>query len=344
MLEHEAELWRAAPDREKHRRVIAGLMLAEARALRARWGGELPAVIGAFITASRRAARWRLIRLWGMVAAAPVAAAVIALLVWVGLVRSSVRQVEAEWAAEHTLVRIPAGCFEMGSPGSAAGQGVSEGPGHRVCLRSFELGKYDVTEWEWQRVMIYFGNADPSYFRGDRQPVEDVSWDDAQRFLWVMSFFGRRRYRLPTEAEWEYAARAGTTTPYFWGAHAESGCAYAKMADASARQIVVGALRVDCHYHESGTEPVGSLKPNPWGLFDMAGNVFQWVQDCYLDNYQRAAADGAAVGTRDCRYRVIRGGSGYVNPKSLRTASRGDYAQEGRSIYVGFRVAETMTP
>ena len=133
-------------------------------------------------------------------------------------------------------------------------------------------------------------------------------------------------------------------TPYFWGAHAESGCAYAKMADASARQIVVGALRVDCHYHEFGTEPVGSLKPNPWGLFDMAGNVFQWVQDCYLDNYQRAAADGAAVGTRDCRYRVIRGGSGYVNPKSLRTASRGDYAQEGRSIYVGFRVAETMTP
>ena len=259
-------------------------MLAEARALRARWGGELPAVIGAFIhcVAPRRALA--AIRRWGTGSGAG-RGGVIALLVWVdwcgrACARSNLNgRPSTHSSASRRLLR-------NGSPGSAAGQGVSEGPGHRVCLRSFELGKYDVTEWEWQRVMIYFGNADPSYFRGDRQPVEDVSWD-ASRFLWVMSVFRRRR---GPAADWTNGNTRRVPvmrTALFLGRprrerlclREDGGCE----RKASCRLARFASIAIPSKFRDGAG---GVAQAEPVGAFDMAGNVFQWVQDCYLDNYQ----------------------------------------------------------
>ena len=345
-LEEAAERWQAAhTSRERRGRVIAGLALAEARSLRVRWGGELPSLLREFIAASRRAARWRVIRVAGMVSAAPAVLALLAVLVWAAFVWSGARRVEAEWAANQVFVPIPAGCFQMGSPDTEAGRFPNEEPLRRVCLNAFALGKFDVTQWEWRQVMIYPFNADPAYSKGDRQPVEQISWNDAWWFVRLMSWFGGNTYRLPTEAEWEYAARAGTTTPYYWGATPESGCAYAKMADAPLKQFVAGALEVDCHYRRyAGTEPVGSFKPNAWGLYDMLGNVSQWVSDCYAKSYQHAPADGSAVETQGCKARVLRGGSWVNVPRDLRVANRAFNEPQARSGNNGFRVVRAGAP
>jgi formylglycine-generating enzyme required for sulfatase activity len=179
----EAEAWRAVRTRrEKRVRVIVGLVLAEARALLARWGTELPAEITEFVSASRRAARWRRFRLWGMVASAPAAVALIGLVVWAGLVWWGVHQVEAEWATKQEFVRIPYGCFEMGSPDRDPDRHGDELPVHQVCVKPFDLSKYGITQGEWRRVMIFPNTPEPSLFKGnDRRPVEMISWNGAER-------------------------------------------------------------------------------------------------------------------------------------------------------------------
>jgi len=233
----------------------------------------------------------------------------------------------------------------------------NEGPVHQVCVDRFELAKFDVTQWDWRQVVIWpnQGDYDP-FYKGDRRPVESASWDDAQRFLWWMSLFGRHHYRLPSEAEWEYAARAGTTTPYFWGEHIEEGCAYARVADLTMKQLTANALSIDCHYPAvlesngislfeiAGTGNVDSLKPNPWGLHDMLGNVFQWVADCYADKYDDAHRDGNAVTTEDCESHVARGGSFDINPRVVRAAYRTDGTPVYRFDWIGFRAAKSATP
>jgi hypothetical protein len=231
-LEEETARWRDASRREKRDRVLpAGLRLAEGLALCARWGSALPAEVTGFVTASRRAARRSRRRRLAGVAGAVVALPVIVFLVWVSLVWWGVRAVEVEMA----FVPIPAGCFQMGSPDTEAERAPDEGPMHEVCPKAFDLGKFEVTQAEWGQVMLH--NRDPSqYKKDDRRPVESVSWNEAQTFIWLMNVFGRQHYRLPSEAEWEYAARAGTKTARYWGDRAEDGCDYENMADLSLKK------------------------------------------------------------------------------------------------------------
>jgi formylglycine-generating enzyme required for sulfatase activity len=209
---------------------------------------------------------------------------------------------------------------------------------HKVCVKPFEMGEYAVTQEEWRHVMVE--NPDPARFKGDRNPTEMVSWDDARSFVWRMRFFGKYNYRLPTEAEWEYAARAGTTTTWFWGNRLEDGCPYANIRDLTYKNkhFDVDEAIVSCEDGFDETAPVGSLAPNPFGLFDMIGNVFQWTEDCYGD-YANAPTDGSAAEADNCKNRIIRGGSWTAKPRFTRSGSRDYYSPGNRNDVVGFRLA-----
>jgi formylglycine-generating enzyme required for sulfatase activity len=194
-------------------------------------------------------------------------------------------------------------------------------------------------------------NPEPSYFKGDdRRPAEYLSWDDAQRFIWLMSFFGRRHYHLPSEAQWEYAVRAGTTSSRYWGDNIDDGCAYENIADQSFKRAYpsdprsVANLVANCDDHYAATAPVASYKPNPWGLYDMLGNVANWVQDCYANNYRKTPADGSPNTASNCTSRVVRGGSWRYDPRFVRAAYRDSSAPGGRYSYVGLRLARTVAP
>jgi len=339
-LEEEAREWGQAPRREKRGRVIGGLPLAEARALLARWGEELPADIRAFIAASRGAARRRRLRLWGMVTGAPLAVALAAIVIWAGMVWWGVRQVEAEMK----FVPIQAGCFAMGSPAAEKGRFANEGPVHQVCVPAFELGQFEVTQGEWRRVMIFPNTADPSYAKGDdRLPVEEVSWNEARRFVRLMSLFGRRDYRLPSEAEWEYAARAGTTASRYWGDDPDQGCAHENIGDQALKADDPDMLPeyANCSDGYAWTAPVGSFTANPWWLYDMLGNVENWVADCYADSYRKAPADGSAYTKENCAEHVLRGGSFDSIPSYERAAFRNDDSSDAHDDYYGLRVARS---
>jgi formylglycine-generating enzyme required for sulfatase activity len=228
------------------------------------------------------------------------------------------------------LVAIPGGSFLMGSPAEEAERSTDEGPQHRVTLRPFLLGRTEVTQAQWQAVM----GRNPSQFRrcGADCPVENVSWHDAQRFIDKLNQATGRRYRLPSEAEWEYAARAGSTTPFSTGpmltaAHANFNATgtYAGSAPGAYRKSPL---------------PVGRFAPNAFGLFDMHGNVWEWVQDRYGRGYFGAPADGSAwepAGTNPRR--VLRGGSWADAPEALRSAFRGALAPQMKLSGVGFRIA-----
>jgi sulfatase modifying factor 1 len=340
-LEEEAARWQAAARHNKRDRVLpVGLRLDEGLALCARWGAGLPAEVTAFVAASRRAARRNRRRRIASIAGAVVALPVIAFLVWAGLTAWGVRAVEAEME----FVPIPAGCFQMGSPDTEAPERYpNEGPVHEVCPKAFELGKFEVTQAEWRRVMVL--NRDPFYFKGDdRLPVESVSWKETQTFVWLMAKFGRYHYRLPSEAEWEYAARAGTTTARYWGEHAEDGCIYENMADLTLKKALPDWPVANCDDGSQRLARVGSFKPNPFGIHDILGNVAEWVEDCYVDNYRERLKGSDAVTAKDCPTRVTRGGSWIGNPRYVRSAARDDYAPDGRNNHVGFRLARTVAP
>ncbi|MGB2614610.1 MAG: SUMF1/EgtB/PvdO family nonheme iron enzyme [Phycisphaerae bacterium] len=220
------------------------------------------------------------------------------------------------------LVFIPVGEFLMGSPASEAQRNDDETQ-HRVIIsRPFYLGKYEVTQGEWQRVM----GSNPSNFKGsDRLPVEQVSWDDCQAFLRKAG----GGLRLPTEAEWEYACRAGTTTPFHTGATISP-----SEANYNGNYIYGGVAKGA--FRQKTTE-VGSFRPNAWGLFDMHGNVWEWCADWYGDYLGGAVTDpmGPASGTG----RVLRGGSWFGRPRGCRSARRFRFSPGYRFSFLGFRVA-----
>jgi formylglycine-generating enzyme len=288
-----------------------------------------------------------------MVALAPVAVALIAVIVWTGMVWWGVRQIEARWAEEHEFASVKAGCFDMGSSdgtdGTAAepGRYANEGPVRRVCIKSFDLAKFEVTQGEWRRVMIFPDTPDPSRFKGENLPVESLNWNEAQRFAWLMSLFGHGHYRLPSEAEWEYAARAGTTTSRYWGNNIDDGCAYENIADQRLKNLAPDIIPVfaNCDDGHATTASVGwSKKPNPWGLYDMLGNVANWVEDCYVDSYSGTPTDGSPNTSGACTSRVVRGGSWNFNPRSDRAADRFNGDPVSRSGSIGLRLARTITP
>ena len=223
------------------------------------------------------------------------------------------------------MLRIPEGRFWMGSPESEEKRDDWEGPQHRVSVPAFFMGKYPVIQRQWYAVSLLDDvdihlNPDPSYFKGGNLPVEQVSWDDAVEFCKRLSKKTGKDYRLPSEAEWEYACRSGTTSPYHFG-----------------KEITEGLANHDDHC--KGTTEVGKFPANPLGLHDMHGNVWEWCLDHWHENYEGAPTDGRAwVTGGDDLFRVVRGGSWINDPWYCRSASRyGDYPVN-RSRRIGFRV------
>jgi formylglycine-generating enzyme required for sulfatase activity len=221
------------------------------------------------------------------------------------------------------MVIMPKGSFLMGD---LSGDGeTSEKPVHRVDFNySFAVGKFEVTQAEWQSVM----GTNPSKYKGNDRPLENVSWRDFQKYLKELNaslgLTGRKdKYRLLSEAEWEYVARAGTKTKYHSG------------DTISESQARFGASKA------AGTVPVGSYPPNGFGFHDVHGNVLEWVEDCWNEDYTGAPTDGSSWVQGSCS-RVIRGGSWGHAPKFLRSASRARFSIGIRIITIGFRVARTL--
>lgn len=222
------------------------------------------------------------------------------------------------------FILIPAGEFDMGSPMGEKYRDPSEGPVHRVKLTSaFYMGKYEVTQKQWREVM---GNS-PSHFKGDDLPVEQVSWENIQEFIKKLNEKeSTAKYRLPSEAEWEYAARAGTNTTYSFGNNESELEYYGWYVDNS----------------NGTTHPVGMKNPNPWGLYDMHGNVWELVQDKFHFNYIGAPVDGSAWETGNDGNRVSRGGVWRRGAGSSRSAVRGPEPPNEGFIGLGFRLVRDL--
>lgn len=261
------------------------------------------------------------------------------------------------------MVPIPGGRFAMGSPPDEPGRLEPEGPQREVRVAAFAIGRFAVTRGQWAAFVAATNRAEQygcewagfprdesaraswrhlGFRQDDTHPVVCVSWNDAQAYVRWLSERTGRTYRLPSEAEWEYAARAGSVTAYPWG------------VDASHERANYGA-ETCCSELASGrdhwrhTAPVGAFPPNAFGLYDMHGNAWQWVQDCYAEHYLGVPNDGSAYDPPDCPRRVLRGGTWGDTPAMIRSAFRNwappprwNPEQEYRSGGVGFRVARSL--
>ncbi len=242
-----------------------------------------------------------------------------------------------------TLVQIPAGTFAMGSP---TGEGYSdERPQHQATLGDFWLGQFAVTQAQYEAVM----GRNPATFRTDpASPVETVSWYDATEFCQKLSELTGQAFRLPSEAEWEYACRAGTTTPFHCGPTITTDLANYRGTDQEqGGQVYSGAYGDGPQgiYREQ-TVPVGQFPPNHWGLYDLHGNVWEWCQDVWHDSYAGAPSDGSAwlAGAEQEDRRVLRGGAWGSDPGACRSAYRLRFARADRDYFVGFRVLCVASP
>ena len=241
------------------------------------------------------------------------------------------------------MVVIPEGSFRMGCVSGIECLDFWK-PVHEVRVASFELSMYEVTFEEYDRFSAATGHerADDEGWGRGRRPVINVSWEDAVVYTeWLSSQTGER-YRLPTEAEWEYAARAGSTTWYHFGNDASQLCRYGNHLDASADSRWRNTACSDGFVNR--TAAVGTYQPNAWGLHDMHGNVEEWVQDCWNNSYRGAPADGSAWTRENCQSRGIRGGSWNHNYFELRVAHRSFNLYYMEGFFNGFRVARTLTP
>lgn len=220
------------------------------------------------------------------------------------------------------FILIPAGSFVMGVENNAAAASTDEAPQHRVFIsRPFYLGKFEVTQAQWIAVM----GDNPSSYKGRKNPVERVSWDDAQEFIWRLNAKeGHARYRLPTEAEWEYAARAGTESVYSFGDDARVLRRYAWYGE---------------HAAFGSTHMVGKKRPNAWGLYDMHGNVREWVGDWYGAAYYGKSPEKDPEGPSSGVGRVIRGGCWNGDAAGCRSTARHHGSVDERSVTTGFRLA-----
>ena len=224
------------------------------------------------------------------------------------------------------FVLIPAGSFQMGSDENS-GDG-DESPIHPVTLtQPYYLGRYEVTQAQWEKIM---GN-NPSKFRGDKLPVESVSWNDCQQFLAKLQQKVGRKFALPTEAQWEFACRSGTTTPWSFGPQADSAVDFAWIGENSG----------------ASPHPVGQKKPNAWGLYDMHGNVWEWCADWYNKHAYSNNADKDPSGPASGENRISRGGAWGDNPDGVRSAVRNCNGPDGANQGLGLRcvlLIESVAP
>lgn len=267
------------------------------------------------------------------------------------------------------MVVVPAGSFMMGAPESEAGSGAHERPVHKVAIaRPFAIGRYEVTRKEYEALGVptevsskkgctnIFGTApgqrriepgwsfeNPGYFQSALEPVVCLSWTEATQFAQNLSKRTAQPYRLPTEAEWEYAARAGSQEPYFFGTDEKRLCEYGNVATTEHPSQLAARPLVDCKDYSARTQAVGIFKPNTFGLHDTIGNVWEWVADCSVPNFAGAPGDGTAFRTPACVQRVARGGGWGSIAATVRTANRWPAHEPDIRIFsVGFRVARTL--
>ncbi len=244
------------------------------------------------------------------------------------------------------MVVIPSGRFTMGSPPHEDERDAEEDPQHTVTIDSdFAVGKFEVTRSQYAKFVTETGHSDgdgcryfsgrewktdashswrdPGFEQTDNHPVVCVNWDDAKAYLSWLSIKTSETYRLITEAEWEYAARAGTTTRFHFGDS-------------------ISSSQANFNRNIGGTVPVGSYAPNAFGLYDMHGNVIEWTEDCWHANYEGAPSDGSAWVDRDCERRMLRGGSWTFGSRGQRSAYRGDINQDSRAYLIGFRAVRAI--
>ena len=242
------------------------------------------------------------------------------------------------------MVVIPAGEFTMGSPKDEPGRIKYECGEQTVTFEvPFALGVYEVTFDEWTACVVRGGcqhkPSDEGWGRGNR-PVINVSWLDAMAYASWLSRETGAEYRIPTETEWEYAARAGTTAARFWGDEAYDACSYASVFDRTTKESIgMPYPHHDCDDGYVNTAPVGSFQPNGFGLHDVLGNVWEWVAGCWHDSCGDEFIDSG-----DCYYRIMRGGAWNSEPDHVRSALRIRDDQDMRDKVSGFRVVRTLAP
>jgi formylglycine-generating enzyme required for sulfatase activity len=263
------------------------------------------------------------------------------------------------------MVVIPAGTFTMGSPDTEIGRYDDEGPQHRVTIsRPFAVGKFTVSVDEFSHFVDATGydtgpmcysrlNGDwknkkgvswkhPDYAQGTRNPAMCLNWDDSHAYARWLSEKTNATYRLLTEAEWEYAVRANSTTPYFFGTDATKVCQYGNVADRAAKKRYPNWSVIACNDGSVFTSAAGTYQPNAFGLHDMIGNAWQWLEDCWNPSYAHAPADGSADLSGECSRHVLRGGSWDSNETMVRSANRRRNFPTLRNFNDGLRVARPL--
>ena len=299
---------------------------------------------------------------WGAPASAAPGARRIAPAADAGVIGSRFR----ECADCPEMVVLPPGEFRIGSPADEPGRADDEGPLREVRIeRAFAVARHEITVRQYKRFLMATGYpvsancitdrrgpydwrpdphtslSDPGYLQTDDHPVVCVSWYDAQAFVdWLNSRTGGG-YRLPSEAEWEYAARAGSRTAYVWGADAASGCAFMNGTDESFGAKYSKSEYAACRDGALNSAPVGSYRPNGFGLYDITGNVAEWIAGCATRDYAQLGPDGSD-GPGDCARRMVRGGSWGTIPRQLRVAERIRYSPADRDDSIGIRVVRAL--
>ncbi len=271
------------------------------------------------------------------------------------------------------MVNLPAGQFTMGSPPGEPDREANENPQHDVTIAPLAVGKYEITRAQYTAFveatgyvsaagcMIWDGSdftpdeskdwRDPGFAQNDDHPVVCVSWDDAKAYVeWLSSETGDS-YRLLTEAEWEYAARAGTAGLRYWDGTDDDGCQFANWADQTVLGVfpnfdnvpdIPNLVVADCFDGNVYTASVGTYRPNAFELHDVLGNVYEWTEDCWNDSYEDAPVDGSAWFTGECERRHLRGGSWFDRPLYLRSANRFAFGSGAALNSFGIRVAKTL--
>lgn len=265
------------------------------------------------------------------------------------------------------MIVVPAGAFEIGSPLEEPGRGVDEGPLTVVKIpQPFAVARFEITRGEYEAFLRATGRPvlggcvtdrakpgewaphpemslrDPGFPQGDDHPVVCVTFDDAQAYVAWINGRTSGGYRLLSEAEWEYVARAGTRSAYPWGSDAGGGCADANGADQTIGDVFPDWKVAGCRDGAMRTAPVGRYRPNPFGLHDLIGNVGEWVADCATQSYEALPRDGSANLTGDCARRVVRSGSWGSQVKDYRVANRIRYPVGQVDDSIGIRLAKSL--
>ncbi len=238
------------------------------------------------------------------------------------------------------FVSLKGGCFQMGD--SAGGGDPNERPVHEVCVSGFDMGKYEVTNAQYKKFKPQHKSESSEGLTQDKddQPVVNVTWDEAVAYAKWLSKESGQTYRLPTEAEWEYAARAGTTTIRYWGNNPDDTCKYANVADLAAKKKRPTWITFFCDDGYVVSAPVGSFKPNQFGLYDMLGNVWEWCKDVYnAEAYSKLPKDNPDFEGMG-EYRVMRGGGWSNGPLGIRSSHRVGLSPDFGHHALGFRLVK----